>query len=130
MNLPGKNLPVQNPGAGFQQHLPGLNHHYMRWLFFLSRVAFICNICFLIGFTLKISNWVHNQDLAGTVVIIGFFLVVLFNPLVNLCYLVLFLFRKKFWQVVPVWLITANILFLVMQIFYILYLNDTQPTQG
>ena len=26
------------------------------------------------------------------------------------------------------WLITANLLFLVMQIFYILYLNDTKHT--
>jgi hypothetical protein len=102
----------------------------MRWLLFISRVAFICNICFLVGFSLKISNWLPNQDLSGTIVIIGFFLVALFNPLVNLCYLVLFLFRKKITLYIPVWLITANILFLVMQLFYILYLNDAQPTQG
>ena len=102
----------------------------MRWLLFLSRVAFICNVCFIIGFTLRIGNWFHNQDISGTIVIIGFFLAMLFNPLVNLCYLILFLVRKNPARVVPGWLITSNILFLVMQIFYILYLNDTQHTLG
>lgn len=98
----------------------------MRWLLFLSRVAFICNIFFLLAFSLKVSNWVHNQDVESTIVITGYFLAALFNPLVNLCYLVLFLIRKKFWQTVPSWLITANLLFLIMQTFYVLYLNDTQ----
>ena len=98
----------------------------MRRLLFLSRLAFICNVFFLLAVSLKITNWVQNPDLTATILIIGYVMVVLFNPLVNLCYLVLFLARKKFWAVVPSWLITANILFLVMQIFYILYLNDTQ----
>ena len=102
----------------------------MRWLLFLSRVAFICNIFFLIAFSLKITNWVNNNDLEQTIIIIGFFMVIIFNPLVNVFYLLLFLIRKKFWQTVPGWLITANVLFLIMQIFYILYLNDTQPAQG
>ena len=98
----------------------------MRWLLFLSRLAFLCNICFILAFSLQISNWLSNQDLKGTILMIGYILAVLFNPLVNLCYLFLFLLRKKFWQTVPAWLITANILFLVMQIFFILYLNDQQ----
>jgi uncharacterized BrkB/YihY/UPF0761 family membrane protein len=98
----------------------------MRWLLKLSRLAFICNICFVLAFTLQISNWIKDQDLSGTILIIGYFMVVLFNPLVNICYLVLFLIRKKFWTTVPPWLITANILFLVMQLFFILYLNDQQ----
>jgi hypothetical protein len=100
----------------------------MRWLSFLSRLAFICNVFFLLAFSLRISNWVTDPDLAGTILIIGYFFVVLFSPLVNICYLFMFLLRKKFWIVVPSWLITANILFLVMQIFYILYLNDKSIT--
>ena len=98
----------------------------MRRLLFLSRLAFICNIFFLVVFSIRITNWIHNRDIEALVIITGYFLVLLFNPLVNLCYLVLLLLRKKFWQTVPSWLITANILFLVMEIFYIIYLNDTQ----
>jgi hypothetical protein len=100
----------------------------MRWLSFLSRVAFICNVFFLLAVSIQFSNWIHNQDLTSFIAILGYFFVVLFNPLVNLCYLVLFVIRKKFWTVVPAWLITANILFLIMQLFYILYLNDTKHT--
>ena len=98
----------------------------MRWLLFLSRLAFICNVFFLLAVSLQISHWLKNEDLAGTIAILGYLLVALLNPLANIFYLSLFLIRKKFWQVVPSWLITANILFLVMQIFYILYLNDTK----
>jgi hypothetical protein len=98
----------------------------MRWLLFLSRVAFITNVFFLLALSLQLSDWLKNEDLAGTIAIMGYVLVALFNPLVNVFYLALFVIRKKFWHIVPSWLITANILFLVMQIFYILYLNDTK----
>jgi len=98
----------------------------MRWLLLLSRLAFICNIFFLLAVSLQFGNWLPNQDISATIAIIGYVMVVLLNPLVNLCYLILVVIRKKFWTVVPSWLITANILFLIMQIFYILYLNDTQ----
>ena len=97
----------------------------MRWLLFGSRLAFICNLFFLVALSLKVSAWITNNDIIATVLILGYFLVVLVNPLVNLIYGLLFIFRRKFWTVVPPWLITANILFLVLQIFYIIYLNDT-----
>jgi hypothetical protein len=42
------------------------------------------------------------------------------------CYLVLLLISRKKLKAVPSWLLTANILFLVIQILYILYLNDTR----
>ena len=98
----------------------------MRWLLFLSRLAFISNVFFLLAVSLQITNWVKNEDIYGTIAIIGYFMVAILNPLANMFYLALFVIRKKFWQVVPSWLFTANILFLVMQIFYILYLNDTK----
>jgi len=100
----------------------------MRWLLFLSRLAFVCNIFFLLAVSLQFGNWIHNPDVTATIAVMGYFMVVLLNPLVNICYAVLFLFRKKFWTIVPSWIITANILFLIMQIFYILYLNDTKHT--
>ena len=102
----------------------------MRWLLFLSKLAFICNLFFLLAVSLKISSWITIADLVAAVIIIGYVMVVLFNPLVNICYLVCWAAGKKFGHVVPQWLVSANILFLVMQIFYILYLNDTTHSKG
>ncbi len=96
----------------------------MRWTLFLSRVAFICNVFFLIAFSLQVSSWIKNPDIISIILMVGFVLAFLFNPLVNLCYLLLALLRKRFWIVVPQWLVTANIFFLLLQVFYILYLND------
>ena len=97
----------------------------MRRTLFLSRVAFVCNVFFLLAFSVQVSRWLTNPEVVSFIMLMGYMLVLLFSPLVNICYLVLLLLRKKFWLVVPAWLITANVLFLIMQIFYILYLNDT-----
>jgi hypothetical protein len=98
----------------------------MRWLYFLSRVAFICNLFFVLAVSVQLTDWIRNADITATIALLGYFLVVLFNPLVNILYLLLFLLRKKIRNTVPAWLITANVMFLLMQIFYILYLNDTR----
>jgi len=66
--------------------------------------------------------------ITSTIAIIGYLLAALFNPLVNFSYLVLVLIGKKFWTIIPSWLIIANIVFLIMQFIYILYLNDTLHT--
>jgi hypothetical protein len=100
----------------------------MRWLLFLSRVAFICNICFLFAFSLQLTKWIRNEDLTQMIVMIGYIMGFIINPFVVMSYLVIFLFTRKKLNVVPSWLLTANILFLVIQILYILYLNDTQHT--
>jgi hypothetical protein len=94
-----------------------------KWLSWLSRVAFLCNVLFLVAVILRIFDWLHNEDLTALVVIIGYVLVIIFNPLVNFCYLTLFLLRKKIG--VPSWLVTANLIFLILQLIYILYLNDS-----
>jgi hypothetical protein len=99
---------------------------FMRWLLFLSRVAFFCNIFFLLSFVLKLTNWIRDPDLVSTILILGHVLAIIFNLIVNLSYLVLFLVRRRLLQNIPAWLITANILFLIMQLFFILYLNDKQ----
>jgi uncharacterized BrkB/YihY/UPF0761 family membrane protein len=100
----------------------------MRKLLFFSRVAFICNIFFVICFSIQLTNWIHDEQLKSTIVILGYVLGIPLNVVINLIYLVLFAGRKKFWQTVPSWLITANIIFLVIQILYFFYLNDTQHT--
>jgi hypothetical protein len=98
----------------------------MRWLLKLSRVAFICNLCFLLAFSLKVSNWIHNPDLTDYIITIGFVMAFVVNPVTNLCYLLTALVSRKKLSIVPAWLIAANILFLVIDAFYILYINNRQ----
>jgi hypothetical protein len=96
------------------------------WLLFFSRVAFICNICFLIAFSIQMTDWIKNQDITSMIALIGYLMGFIINPFLVLSYLLLFLVSRKKLKLVPSWLLTANILFLVIQILYILYLNDTR----
>lgn len=102
----------------------------MRVLLFLSKVAFVSNICFLLSALLQWSAFIQNHIVVSTIVTIGYFLAVfLFNPLVNIIYLV-FLFQKKLWSSVPKWLVVANFTFLIAQILFIILLNDSFYNQG
>src|SRR5215203_2205543 len=95
----------------------------MRWLLFLSKLAFICNLLFIPAFILQIKNFIGDIDLSSYIIIIGFLFAILFNPLTNLCYLVLFFIDKKKLLIVPVWLIVINILFLFFQVIFLLLMN-------
>jgi hypothetical protein len=95
----------------------------MRWLLFLSKLAFICNIAFLISFVFRVTNWLTNHDLEAYIIIIGWGLSILFNPLVTLCYLIFFWVKRKALAVVPAWLIVMNILFLILQLVFFLVIN-------
>jgi hypothetical protein len=97
-----------------------------KWLLFFSRVAFLCNICFLIAFSVQMTDWIRNEDISSMIALVGYVMGFIINPLLVLCYVIVFLFSRKRLKTVPSWLLTANILFLVIQILYILYLNDTR----
>ncbi|RYZ23518.1 MAG: hypothetical protein EOO16_04625 [Chitinophagaceae bacterium] len=94
----------------------------MRGTLFLSRIAFICNVFFLLAVGLRLGVPANLQVVVSTIGIIGFVLAALFNPLVNLVYAGL-LIRKRLALSVPVWLAVANFIFLLLQIQYILFLN-------
>jgi hypothetical protein len=98
----------------------------MRWLLFLSRLAFICNVFFLLAVSLQLTRWFQNQDAEALVIIIGYFMVAIINPLANFCCLFLFLNNRQQVSVVPRWLLVANFVFFVVQILYIINLNGTQ----
>jgi hypothetical protein len=97
-----------------------------KWLLVLSRIAFICNICFLIAFSVQMTNWIKNEDITSMVALIGYVMGFILNPILVVCYLIILLISRKKIKIVPSWLLTANILFLVIQILYILYLDDTR----
>ena len=96
----------------------------MRWLLFLSRLAFICGIFFLLSVSLLIRNWAGDQVAISTIIIIGYFIGAIVVPVVNLCYLGVLLVKKRLAVYVPVWLVTANLFFLLILIMYIFYFND------
>ena len=95
----------------------------MRWLLFLSRVAFICNLLFHVSFSLLITKWLNNEEISSTIIIVGYVLSIVFNPVVNLIYLVFFWAKRKSLVIIPAWLMVMNILFLVLQLVYLLLLN-------
>jgi hypothetical protein len=98
----------------------------MRWLLFLSRVAFICNLFFLLTVLLQWRNLIGDERVASTVVIIGyFFAVFIFSPVVNLSYGLTLIRRKPLFSFVPRWLVLTNFIFLLLQLQYILFLNDS-----
>ncbi|HEY2720410.1 MAG TPA: hypothetical protein VGI82_01710 [Chitinophagaceae bacterium] len=86
-------------------------------------MAFICNLFFLLAFSIQLSKWIKDEDLTSYIVIIGYVMGFLLNPIANLCYLGIAIISRKKLAVVPAWLITANILFLFIDGFYLLYIN-------
>lgn len=93
----------------------------MRWLLFLSRLAFICGLFFLLTFSIEMKDWIGVQSINSTVFIIGL-LGAFIIPLVNLCYLVVLVIRKNL-SAVPLWLSLSNLLFLILQLIFVIYLN-------
>ena len=96
----------------------------MRWLLFLSRLAFICGFAFVLSFVSLFFKQIENQELLQTLITIGFVIGAVVLPVSLLAYLVLMLAGKKPGTVVPKWIVIANILFLLLLFTYIFYLND------
>ena len=100
----------------------------MRWLSFLLKVAFVCNLFFLFTVLLHFSSFLQDQALISTIVIMGYFLSVLvFNPIANIVCLVVLLFRKELFDIVPAWLVIANFIFLILQVLYIILFLNGKP---
>ncbi len=96
----------------------------MRWLLFLSRLAFICGIFFLVAISLLVKAWLPDGNLKSTIIIIGDLMGMIIFPAVTLCYLGVWMIKRKVREYVPLWLIIANVLFLLALIYFIFYLND------
>src|SRR3979411_1077666 len=96
----------------------------MRWLLSLSRIAFICNLFFLLAFSIQFVKWTHSEQFTATILILGYVMGFTLNPFVNLCYLFFGGAARKKLAIIPSWLIVANALFLVIDAFYILYINS------
>lgn len=83
---------------------------------FLSRVAFICNLCFLL---MSFSQWLPqlpDNALTSNLIVLGFVVSITVNIFVNLILILLFLFRRLRRTGIPVWLMIVNFLFFAVQL--------------
>lgn len=87
---------------------------------FFSKVAFICNICFLFALLIQWMPHPLQGDLIATTVILGYVFSAIVNLIINLWCAVLFLSGKLLNNSVPVWLIIANFLFLIPELILLL----------
>jgi RsiW-degrading membrane proteinase PrsW (M82 family) len=91
----------------------------MQSLIFFSRVAFICNVCFVLVWVMRIYPMLEEgrpSDVVSLVLILGILIAFLLNIVVNGFILVFILQRKPVWKHFPGWLIITNFLFLFPQI--------------
>ena len=92
----------------------------MRVLRLLSRVAFICNICFLLA---SFIQWIPNPpegELVSVIIVLGYLLAIFINTMVNIWVGLSLLTRRLRHGMVPLWLLIVNALFFILQI--ILYI--------
>jgi hypothetical protein len=96
----------------------------MRWLAFLSRLAFFCDVFFLLTLLVQWLRWSPNEQIEVTLIFVWYYMAVLLNPIAVVCFIILFFVNRAKLRVVPKWLMIANAVFLIFQVFYILHLND------
>jgi hypothetical protein len=88
----------------------------MSLLRFLSRLAFICNICFLLVSCLRYVPATPDNALVSDMIVLGYFGPITLNFLVNVIVVLLFLLRRVWASGVPRWLLITNFVFFVLQI--------------
>jgi drug/metabolite transporter (DMT)-like permease len=96
----------------------------MRWLLFLSRLAFICGVFFVVALSLLINDWIKDPTTNSTIITIGYVMGIILLPVTLLCYMGVLITKRRIRQYVPLWIILANILFFLLLIYFIFYLND------
>lgn len=92
----------------------------MRLVRFFSRVAFICNICFLAA---SLTQWLPalpDNALLSDIIILGYLVSVVVNLLVNLTIIMLAAIGRLRKTGVPVWLLIVNFVFFVVQILLLI----------
>ncbi len=92
----------------------------MRLLRLLSRVAFICNVCFLLASLVQYLPHPPEGEIISSIIVLGYFLSVIVNVLVNLSLLILFIFGKLKAAGIPAWLLIVNFLFFIVQFIVII----------
>ncbi|SEB09631.1 hypothetical protein SAMN05660909_05418 [Chitinophaga terrae (ex Kim and Jung 2007)] len=89
----------------------------MRWIRFLLKLAFICNLCFLISEVLRYTVYNHTYDaVINHVLVLGIGIAFPLNGLICVVTGVLLMLKKIQWKALPPWLYLLNIIFLIVQL--------------
>ena len=89
-------------------------------ILFLSRVALICNICFLITLLMHYIPAIASGIFSSTLIILGTVMAIVINVLMNILYLIIVFYGMPIRKFVPVWLISVNFLFLILQVILLI----------
>jgi hypothetical protein len=92
----------------------------MQLLGFLSRLAFICNICFLLAATILLLGHPPEGEIISLIIILGYSMAIVVNGIVNIGYGFSLLTHKSLSHFIPLWLIIANFLFFITQLILLL----------
>jgi hypothetical protein len=88
----------------------------MKILIFFSRIALICNICFILAESMRYNEGLRLNAVFSTIVILGYVSLFL-NLLLAFAATVVFILKKPMFRMFPRWLIITNFLFLIVQLF-------------
>ena len=89
---------------------------FMKGLLFLSRLAFLCNLLFLVCLVMqRTEDLIAQSDIKNTIIILGWFLAPIINFGANMAYGFRLLNKKPL--NIPIWLVVSNLVFLLFQIF-------------
>ncbi len=81
---------------------------------FLSKVAFVCNLFFLLALVLRYKQFVMQQDISSHIILLGW----LISPFANMVFILGWCFAKKEKKSsFPLGIGIANVIFLLVQIF-------------
>jgi hypothetical protein len=89
----------------------------------LARIAFICNLCFVITWISHFTTILPDGALSSSVIILGQLCAVFVNLGLNIVYWVARFTGSEKIRDVPLWLVWANLLFLLSQVYYYFFFN-------
>lgn len=92
----------------------------MHVLRLLSRVAFICNICFLLTAFIQWLPHPPEGIIVSNILVLGYFGSMILNVIVGASITVLFIIGKLRAAGIPVWLLVVNLFFFVLQIILLI----------
>lgn len=96
----------------------------MRWLIFLSRVAFLCGVFMVVAFALLFIEHSEDETVSSAVIMAGYGLAMVVLPITGLSYLITGILARRKMAILPRWLIISNILFLIAFLIFTFYIND------
>lgn len=92
----------------------------MRQLLFLLKVAFICNVLFLVTITLHFIRIHEHSDLLSTIITTGLIIAPFINAVLIGWIIYLFIFQYKKTTMLPRWLCVGNTICCLLQLIYII----------